>query len=283
MTLISDMRLKNSYISEIEECSKIAKAIRRDILHMIYKSKAPHIGSSFSIVEILVALYCKYLKISPDNTLDWDRDRFILSKGHGCAALYAVLAHRGFLDSDDIKGFGSNGGTLEWHPSIDLARGIEVSTGSLGHGLSIGTGMAIAAKCDKASSRVFALMSDGEIQSGFVWEAAMFAAHHKLDNLVAIIDYNKIQALGKVEEVNDLEPLGDKWFSFGWEAKEIDGHDLGQIFSALENIPFKKGKPSVIIAHTIKGKGVSFMENDLLWHYRCPDAEEYQRAIRELG
>lgn len=267
---------------EIHKYTEISKEIRKNILEMVYRARAPHIGSSFSIVEILVALYFKYLRVSPDRPKDENRDRFILSKGHGCPALYAVLARRGFLDTDAIKGFGCNGGTLEEHPTCDTTKGIEVTTGSLGHGLSIGAGMALAAKYDKNPSRIFVLMSDGETQSGFIWEAAMFAAQHKLDNLIAIVDYNKIQALGRVKEVIDLEPYGDKWRSFGWEVKEIDGHDFMQIFSAFGCIPFKKNRPSVIIAHTVKGKGVSFMEDNLLWHYRSPDENEYKKALKEL-
>lgn len=267
---------------ETEKYNAIAKGLRRDILNMLYKAKAPHIGSSFSIVEILVALYCKYLRISPDDPQDKSRDRFILSKGHGCPALYAVLAHKGFISADTLKGFGLNGGTLEEHPTLDIMKGIEVSTGSLGHGLSIGSGMAIAAKHDQNTNRVFVLMSDGETQSGFIWEAAMFAAHNKLDNIVAIVDYNKIQALGRTREINDPEPLKEKFSSFGWGAKEVDGHDFIQLFSALDDIPFEEGKPSVIIAHTIKGKGVSFMEDRLLWHYRCPDEDEFKKASKEL-
>jgi len=273
---------KNTKLEDIENFKGVAKNIRREILNMIYAAKAPHIGSSFSIVEILVALYFKCLRISPDNPRDKNRDRFILSKGHGCPALYAVLAHRGFMTPEILKGFGCNGGTLEEHPTCDLAKGIEVSTGSLGHGLSIGIGMAMAAKHDSNPCRVFVLLSDGETEAGFVWESAMFAGHHKLDNLVAIIDYNKIQALGRIKEVVDLEPYSEKWRSFGWEVREVDGHNFAQIFSALEKIPFKEDKPNVIVAHTTKGKGVSFMEDKLLWHYRCPDEEEYLRAIKEL-
>ena len=276
------MRLKNNYTQEIKEYSKLAKDIRKVILNMIYQAKAPHIASSFSIVEILVVLYFKYLKIPADNPRDKRRDRLILSKGHGCPALYAVLRKRGFINDVMLEGFGCDGGALEGHPTYDLEKGIEVSTGSLGHGLSIGAGMAMAAKHDRVPSRVFVLMSDGEIQSGFVWEAALFAAHHKLDNLVAIIDYNKIQALGRVEEVNDLEPLKNKWNSFGWGVREINGHDFKELFSAFEMLPIEQNRPSIIIAHTIKGKGVSFMQNDLLWHYRCPDEKEYNSAMREL-
>lgn len=267
---------------ESDEYTEISKEIRKEILKMVYEAKAPHIGSSFSIVEILVALYFKYLKVSPDKPKDKGRDRFILSKGHGCPALYAVLARRGFLNSDILKGFGCNGGRLEEHPTRDVIKGIEVTTGSLGHGLSLGVGMALAAKYDKKVCRVFVLLSDGETESGFIWEAALFASQHKLDNLVAVIDYNKMQALGRVKEILDLEPYGDKWRSFGWEVKEIDGHDFAQIFSAFESIPFKKKRPSVIIAHTVKGKGVSFMEDKLLWHYKSPDKEEYKKALKEL-
>lgn len=268
---------------EINEYRKIAKEIRRDILNMIYRAKAPHIGSSFSIVEILVALYFKCLSISPDRAQDENRDIFILSKGHGCPALYSTLARRGFFSSNVLNGFGVNGGTLELHPTRDIERGIEVSTGSLGHGLSVGAGMALAAKYNNSNRRVFTLLSDGETNEGSVWEAAMFACHRRLDNLIAIVDYNKIQALGRTQEVVNLEPLAGKWHSFGWEVEEIDGHDFEQIISTLERIPFQKTKPSVIIAHTVKGKGVSFMENELLWHYRCPDETEYTTASQELS
>ena len=268
---------------EINEYHKIAREVRRDVLNMVYRAKAPHIGSSLSIVEILVALYFRCLSVSPERAEDENRDILILSKGHGCPALYAALARRGFLRPDVMDGFCINGGTLEMHPTRDVKRGIEVSTGSLGHGLSIGAGMALAAKQGHSRRRVFTLLSDGETNEGSVWEAAMFASHHKLDNLISIVDYNKIQALGKTREVVNLEPLAGKWRSFGWKATEIDGHDFEQIISTLERVPFQQQKPSVIIAHTIKGKGISFMENELLWHYRCPDKAEYARALQELA
>lgn len=268
---------------EINKYRKIAKEIRRDILDMIYRAKAPHVGSSLSVVEILVALYFRCLSISPDRIQDKNRDIFILSKGHACPALYSTLARRGFFSPDVLNGFGTNGGTLELHPTRDVKAGIEVSTGSLGHGLSIGAGMALAAKHGRSSCRVFTLLGDGETDEGSVWEAAMFASHHKLDNLISIVDYNKIQALGKTREVVHLEPFAGKWRSFGWKVAEIDGHEFEQIISTLERVPFQQRKPSVIIAHTIKGKGISFMENELLWHYRCPDEAEYMRALRELS
>lgn len=267
---------------EINEYIEIAKETRRDTLNMIYRAKAPHVGSAFSIVEILVALYFKCLSTSPDRAQDENRDIFILSKGHGCPALYSTLARRGFFSPNLLSGFGVDGGTLELHPTRDIERGIEVSTGSLGHGLSIGAGVALAAKYDRSNRKVFILLSDGEMDEGSVWEAAMFAANHKLENLIAVVDYNKIQALGRTQDVVNLEPLAGKWRSFGWEVEEIDGHNFEQIISTLARAPFQQQKPSVIIAHTVKGKGVSFMENDVLWHYRCPDEAEYIKALQEL-
>jgi transketolase len=260
----------------------LAGKMRRDILDLVYRTRSPHIGSSFSIVEILVSLYFEFLSVSPVNPEKADRDRFILSKGHACPALYAVLRERGFLTEHDLDRFACAHGLLEQHPNRDLSRGIEVSTGSVGHGLSIAAGMALAARNDKKDYRVVALMGDGELNEGSVWEAAMFASHHRLDNLIAIIDYNHMQALGFTRDIVNLDPLGARWSSFGWSAEEIDGHDFGDLFCALEKIPLEKGKPSAIIAHTIKGKGVTFMENALLWHYRCPDDDEYRRALQEL-
>ena len=261
----------------------LSKKIRRSILDIIYKTKSPHIGSSFSSVEILVSLYFKVLTASPEDPFNPNRDRFILSKGHACPAFYAVLAERGFLSEEDLKGFAVNGGVLEQHPSRDVNKGIEVSTGSLGHGLSIGVGMALAGKRDKKNYRVYALLSDGELDEGSVWEAAMFASHHGLDNLVAIVDYNKIQALGYTKDIINLEPLSQRWSAFGWSVKEIDGHNFGQIFEVLASIPFSTGRPNIVIAHTVKGKGVFFMEDKVLWHYRAPDDEEYQDALKELS
>lgn len=268
--------------SEFSELQKIAKEIRREVLKVVYNSKTPHIGSAFSVVEILVALYFRYLKISPELCLDNNRDRFILSKGHASAALYAVLARKGFITNEMFNQYSCNGGSLEEHPNLDVSKGIECTTGSLGHGLSVSVGMALAGKRDNKNYKVCALLSDGETQSGFVWEAAMFAAHHELDNLVAIIDYNKIQALGMVKDVLQLEPYEEKWKSFGWGTAVVDGHNFDELLSALSKIRFKEKKPNVIIANTIKGKGVSFMENQLLWHYRTPDEKELATALAEL-
>jgi len=261
----------------------LSKKIRIKILDLIYRTRSPHIGSSFSIVEILIALYFKVLNIIPEEPFLPDRDRFILSKGHACPALYAVLEERGFLSEEDLMGFAVNNGVLEQHPSMNVRKGIEISTGSLGHGLSIGVGMALAGKKDKKSYNVYVLLSDGELNEGSVWEAMMFAATHCLDNLIAIIDYNKIQALGYTRDIISIAPLNCKLASFGWTVNEIDGHDYGEIFQVFNKIPFSINKPSVIIAHTIKGKGVSFMEDKLLWHYRSPNNDEYLKALKELS
>lgn len=268
---------------EIASYRKLALNVRKEILDLIYRTRSPHIGPSLSIVEILIALYFKILSIDPQNPRWCARDRFILSKGHACPALYAVLLYKNLVRPEFLAGFAVDGGTLEHHPRRDLDIGIEVSTGSLGHGLSIGSGMALAAKHDDSAYRVFVLLGDGETNEGDVWESVMFASHHNLDNLIAIVDYNKIQALGRTREVLDLDPLVDKWRSFGWVGTEVDGHSFEQLLAAFEGIPFQEGRPSVVIAHTIKGKGVSFMEDKPLWHYRCPDEQEYARALKELA
>jgi transketolase len=267
---------------EFQKYQVLAREIRKDILEMIYRTKSPHIGSSFSMVELLVALYFKILRVNPKNPEDPNRDRFLLSKGHGVPALYPVLAERGFIKKEILEDFARDGGTLEQHPTRNLSQGIEITSGSLGHGLSIGVGMALAGKYDKEDYRIFTFLSDGELEEGSSWEAIMFASHHQLDNLIAIVDYNKLQAMGKVSEIINLEPLSERWQSFGWEVREIDGHNFEEIFSTLEILPFKKGKPSCLIAHTIKGKGVSFMEGDPRWHDKYPDEEEYKKALAEL-
>lgn len=261
----------------------LSKKIRKSILKIIYRTKSPHIGGSLSTVEILVSLFFKALKVSPADPANPNRDRFILSKGHACPAFYAVLAERGFMTEEDLQGFAVDNGVLEQHPTRDIKRGIEVSTGSLGHGLSIGIGMALAAKKERKNYKIYVLLSDGELNEGSVWEAAMFASHHNLDNLVAIIDYNKIQALGYTKNIINLEPLSKRWSSFGWAVSEIDGHDYGQILEVFDKIPFSIRKPNIIIGHTVKGKGISFMEDKLLWHYRSPNDEEYEMALKELS
>jgi len=264
------------------KCRKLVVAIRTHVLWMTHKANVSHVGSCLSIAEILAVLYGNVLRISPSR-LDWpDRDRFILSKGHAAAAVYAALAELGFFPKEWLDTFCQDGSKLAGHITYGVP-GVEVSTGSLGHGLSIGCGMALVGKRGGKSYRVFVLLSDGECDEGSTWEAALFAPHHRLDNLIAIVDYNKIQSFGTVKEVLDLEPLADKWRAFRWAVREIDGHDHEQIEEALTSVPFEPGKPSCIIAHTVKGKGVSFMENQLGWHYKSPDEEQLRHAMAELG
>lgn len=234
------------------------------------------------MADLLAALYGNILRVDPARP-DWpERDRLILSKGHACSALYAALALRGFFPEEWLDSFYQDGGRLAGHVTHTGVPGVEFSTGSLGHGLSVATGMALAGKRDGAPWRVFALLSDGECDEGSTWEPALFAPQHGLDNLVVIVDYNKIQSLGRTQEVLDLDPFADKWRAFGWSVSEIDGHDMAQVLTALGGIPLRTGKPSCIIAHTIKGKGVSFMEDKLLWHYRNPSVEEYAAAVSEI-
>jgi len=261
---------------------KIAREIRKKILKMIFAAQNPHIGSALSCVDILTVLYFKILAIDLRNPWAENRDRFILSKGHAASALYATLAQRGFFPEEVLNSYCLDGGKLPGHSTMHCVPGVEVSTGSLGHGLSIGIGMVIAAKGNKKNYRVFILMSDGECDEGSIWEAAMFASHHKLDNLIAIIDYNKLQAFGRTNEVINLEPLTKKWAAFGWVVKEVDGYNYSDIEKAMREIPFKKNKPSIIIAHTKKGKGISFMENKLEWHYKSPNKEQFELALKEL-
>lgn len=268
---------------QIQEIKDIAREIRRKIINMAYTSQSSHSGSALSPVDIMSVLYFHVMNVSPKNPSDNNRDRFILSKGHGCMSLYATLCQRGFFDQSVLEGFYKDGGTLFGHPTREIAPGIEASTGSLGHGLSIGVGISLALKKDKNDARTFVLMSDGECDEGSVWEAILCAAHFKLDNLVVIVDYNKIQSFGRTNDVINLEPLAEKWKSFGWNAIEIGGHDIEQIISAFSKIPFKTGSPSVVIAHTVKGKGVSFMEDKLEWHYKSPNEDQKKAAFKELG
>jgi transketolase len=265
------------------DVSELARRIRVHVVRMTSRANSSHIGSSFSMSELLAVLYGGgMLRVDPARP-DWpERDRFILSKGHGCAGLYAALSEAGFFPIEELDTFYLNGTRLAGHATTTVP-GVELSTGSLGHGLPVGTGMALAAKRAGESHRVFVLLSDGECDEGSVWEAALFAPQHKLDNLVVIVDYNKIQSLGTVKEVMDLDPFADKWRSFRWAVREVAGHDVQSIREALDAVPFEEGRPSCIIAHTVKGKGVSFMEDKLLWHYRAPLGDDRAIAMRELG
>lgn len=262
----------------------LATKIRGDVVRMTNRAKSSHVGTSLSMADLLAVLYGGVIRVDP-NRPDWpERDRFILSKGHGCAAVYAVLAECGFFSREWLlEAYCQNGSVLAGHITHKGVPGVDASTGSLGHGLSIGCGMALVGKREKRPYRVFVMLSDGECDEGSTWEAILFAPHHTLDNLIAIVDYNKIQSLGRVEEVLNLEPLGKKWEAFGWSVREIDGHDYGQIESALRSIPLENNRPSCIIAHTVKGKGVTFMEDKLAWHYKAPSDEELRQALAELG
>lgn len=262
---------------------KIAQQIRVESLKMVHRANASHIGGTLSMADLLAVLYTKILRINPEEP-DWkNRDRFILSKGHGTAAVYAVLAKCGFFPKEWLDTYCQNGSKLAGHITSHGVPGVEVSTGSLGHGLPIGCGMALTGKREGKPYRVFVMLSDGELDEGSNWEAILFAPQHCLDNLIAIVDYNKIQAFGNVKEVLDLDPLADKWRAFRWAVREIDGHDYEQTEDALSSVPFELGKPSVIIAHTVKGKGISFMENQLAWHYKSPNDEQLAQALAELG
>jgi transketolase len=249
---------------------------------MIHRGGSSHIAAALSMTDLLAVLYGRVLNVDPKEPKMSQRDRFVLSKGHGGAAVYATLAERGFFSTAKLDTHYQDGSDLSGHVSHKGIPGVELSTGSLGHGLGVACGMALAAKFKGESQRCFALLSDGECDEGSNWEAILFAGHHGLDNLVAIVDYNKIQSLAAVSETLELEPFADKWRCFGWAVRETDGHDHANITSALSDIPASDGKPTVVIAHTVKGKGVSFMENKVLWHYRCPKGDEYEAALREL-
>ncbi len=268
--------------SKLEEIPELARRIRRHTLRMVHKAGASHVGTCFSMTDLLAVLYGAVMRIDPARP-DWeDRDRFVLSKGHGAAALYATIAERGFFPLSWLDTYCQDGSRLAGHITHHGVPGVEVSSGSLGHGLSIACGMALAGKRDGRSYRVFTLLSDGECDEGSIWEAVLFAPHHRLDNLIVLVDYNKIQSFGTVKEVLDLEPYADKWRAFNWAVREIDGHDYQQIGATLGEIPFEPGRPSVVIAHTVKGKGVDFMENKLEWHYRSPDSRQLTQALAQL-
>ena len=261
---------------------ELARQIRVHAVQMSNRARCSHVGSSLSMAEILAVLYRDVLRITPETVDSPDRDRLIFSKGHGCAALYGVLAERGFFPREWLESFYHDGARLPGHVTADAAPGIELSSGALGHGLPVSCGLALAAKRDRRPYRVFCILSDGECDEGSNWEAALFAPHHRLDNLTAIIDYNKIQCFGHVKDVLDLEPLGAKWSAFGWEVREIDGHDVEMLQENLSGVPLATDKPTCVIAHTVKGKGVSFMEDRLLWHYRTPQGDEFDGAMAEL-
>lgn len=268
-------------VSNYTELQSIAARIRKKIIEMIAQAGSGHPGGSLSCVEILTALYFKVLRLNPDYPEDMDRDRFVLSKGHAAPALYATLAEFGFIPKEWLHSLRKFGSPLQGHPDMKKVPGVEISTGSLGQGLSIGVGMALGARLQKLGYRVFVLLGDGECQEGQVWEAAMAASHYKLNNLIAIVDRNRLQIDGNTEEVMSLEPFVEKWKAFGWMTLEINGHDFCEIIPAFQIIPYIS-KPLAIIANTVKGKGVSFMENNVDWHGKAPKPEEAEEALKEL-
>ena len=263
---------------------RLSREIRARIIENSHKTQTPHLGSCLSCVDILVAAYFHTLRLDPVKPRDPDRDRFILSKGHGAPALFQVLALRGFYPVSMLETYGEDGGLFAEHPPTPThLAGIEAATGSLGHGMPMGLGMALAGRIQGRGYNVVALLSDGECNEGAIWESAMLAAAQRVERLCAVVDFNKWQATGRSREVMALDPLVDKWRAFGWNACEVDGHDMAALTRLLSALPDGSGKPVAVIAHTVKGKGVSFMEDDNNWHYRIPKAEEVAAAKKELG
>ena len=271
---------KTSNLAELQDnCRKI----RRHIVEMIGAAKSGHPGGSLSAVEIVTTLFYDVMQHDPSNPTWPERDRFILSKGHAAPVLYSVMAECGYTPIESLHTLRSLGSIYQGHPDRRFIPSLEASTGSLGVGLSLGLGMAEAARLDKSPTRVFVVLGDGEIQEGQIWEAAMYGAFHKVDNIVGIVDYNGIQLDGFVKDIMDLEPLADKWRSFGWHVIEVDGHDIVKLQAAFSEAAATKGKPSVLLAKTIKGKGVSFMENNPKFHGVAPTKEEVALALKEIG
>jgi transketolase len=269
-------------MQSLDKLKAICKDVRADIVKMTSAAGSGHPGGSLSATELMTALYFNVMNHRP-NQMDWpDRDRFFLSKGHACPVVYSVMARTGYFPVEELITLRKCGTRLQGHPSCKALPGIEVSSGSLGQGLSIANGVALSAKLNKKDFRAYVLMGDGELQEGQVWEAIMTAAHYKLDNVCAMVDYNGLQIDGDVEAVMGLAPLAKKWQAFNWHTIEIDGHDLNQVLAAFDEAKKTKGKPSVIIAKTVKGKGVSFMENVAGWHGKTPNSEELQKALDDI-
>jgi transketolase len=269
--------------ASVPEMERAAREVRGTLVDMSYTAKTPHLGSALSCVDILVAAYWGALTVDPARPDAPDRDRIILSKGHAGTTLYAALFHRGYFGRDLMDDYAKPGAALAEHPVYGSAPGIEMSTGSLGHGLSVGLGMALASRIRQIPYRVCVVMSDGECNEGSVWEAAMLAPSLKLENLIVVIDYNKWQATDRSNEVMALSPLRDKWQAFGWNAQEVDGHDVAALAERMRATADGTGRPLALVAHTVKGKGVSFMEDDNNWHYAIPNAEQAAAARKELG
>lgn len=265
-----------------KELSIIATNIRKDIITEVYANKSGHPGGSLSIADVLTYLYFEEMNVDPKNPSCPARDRFVLSKGHCAPGLYAALAEKGYFPKEDLTGFRKFGSYLQGHPSIKDTPGVDMSSGSLGQGISVACGMAKSAKIFGDTYRVYTIIGDGEMEEGQVWEAAMFAAHYKLDNLCALLDLNGLQIDGKIADVMSPYPVREKFESFGWHVIEIDGHDLDQIEAAYQQARQTKGMPTMIVSHSVKGKGVSYMENQASWHGAAPNEEQYQQAMAEL-
>lgn len=269
-------------ITDVKELENIAKKIRLGIIEQVYNGKSGHPGGSLSCADILTVLYFNQMNISPENPKSPKRDRFVLSKGHASPALYSTLAHRGYFDIEELKTFRNIESKLQGHPDMNKVPGVDMTTGSLGQGLSVANGMALSSKLNSDGLRVYCLVGDGEIQEGQIWESMMSSAHYKLDNLCLIVDNNNLQIDGEVDKVKNIYPIDEKLKSFGFEVIKIDGHNISQIIEAFESAKKIKGKPTAIIANTIKGKGVSFMENQAGWHGKAPNEEQYKQALQEL-
>jgi len=274
--------MKNVQRLDNKSLAERSKVIRRHIIRMLARAGSGHPGSSLSTVELLVALYYNKLRHNPQLPAWPDRDRFILSKGHACPALYAILAELDYFPLEKLDTLRQFGSILQGHPCMKTTPGIEISGGSLGQGLSVGLGIALAAKLDKKDYRTYVMLGDGEIEEGQIWEAAMAASHYKADNLCAILDQNGLQIDGFIHEIMSSHPIPDKWRGFGWHVMEIDGHDFKAILNAYDEAEKVKGRPTIIVAKTVKGKGVSFMENQVDWHGKAPSKEEAERALAEL-
>ncbi len=264
--------------------TKKANEIRRDVIEISYRAGVGHIAPALSIIDILTVLYFSILRINPKNPTKKTRDRFILSKGHAAAALYATLRHRGFFTKKKLRTYCQDNGAFGVHPDYNIRFGVELTTGSLGHGLAVGAGMAISLKdtYPRNSPHVFVLVSDAELNEGSVWETIMFASHQKLDNLTLIIDDNGLQAFGRTKDVLNIQPIEDKLNVFGWQTMCVNGHDMTALEKILTNIPFQNGKPNAVVAKTIGGKGISFMEDTIEWHYLSLSKEQYKKALKEL-
>ncbi len=267
---------------DLDTLRKVATAVRRRDLNVVHNAKLGHVGGEMSAIDILVTLYFAVLRIDPARPDDPDRDRFILSKGHSAVALYTTLAHRGFIPLEELDTFARPLSKLNGHPDRKKVPGVETNTGPLGHGLPVAVGAALAAKLQDCSWRVFVLTGDGELQEGSNWEAAMAAAHYKLDNLTVIVDRNRLQQGDWTEQTKHLEPLADKWRAFGWSVSEVDGHNIGQLLATFDQIPLAAGRPNCVIAHTHKGQGVSLMRDKAAWHHKIPNADELAQALQEL-